>query len=218
MIKSKYKNIFIIIIKILFISLAVKMLYKYIGHKGGTMNAVDMTTIGLNSFYYIDYNMKIKIESIKIICLTIIVIMNYAFSLLKICNFYEGLKETIRIKSKNLKQYINKSINFYLKYIIFDTSITIGTIFITMKVLNIEQLYDMQVFLNLLLMFIFYIILPFLIIFIVDKFEYFIVCLLTSTIFADYFVYKLNIIHICIAYIIVFIITYFIILIIERKK
>lgn len=110
MIKSKYKNICIILIKILFISASVISIYKTVGHKGEIMDAYSFTTIGLNAFYYIDYNMQVKLNSFKIICLTVLILMNYGITLFKIHNFYEGLKETIRIRSKNLNQYIGNQV------------------------------------------------------------------------------------------------------------
>lgn len=218
MIKLKYKSISVITLKILFIAVAVISIYQSVGHKGEIMDAYSLTTIGLNSFYYIDYNMQIKLDSFKIICLTAFIVMNYAITLFKILNFYEGLKEIIRIKSKNLFQYIKKTIIFYFKYIVFDVFISILTIYFVMIVLNIKNVMDIKVILNLIMMAVFYIIAPFFIIFIVDKFEYFIVGLLIITIFADYFVYKINYLNLVILYSIAFIITYSIILIRERNK
>ena len=195
MIKSKYKNICIILIKILFISASVISIYKTVGHKGEIMDAYSFTTIGLNAFYYIDYNMQVKLNSFKIICLTVLILMNYGITLFKIHNFYEGLKETIRIRSKNLNQYIGKSSIFYFK-----------------------DVFNLQIVVNLSLMALFYIVVPFLIMFIVDRFEYFIVAVLLLTVFAEYFVYKLNIYNIILLYAIVVLITYCLILIRERNK
>ena len=218
MIKSKYRNICIVLIKILFLAVAVISIYQSIGHKGEIMDAHSLTTIGLNSFYYIDYNMQIKLDSFKIICLTSLIIMNYAITLSKMYNFYEGLKEIIRIRSENLNQYIRKSITFYFKYILTDVIITAITIYIVMIVINVKNVFDLQIIFNLLLMAIFYMIVPFLLMFIVDRFEYFIVGLLILTIFADYFVYKLNLLSIVLLYFIVLFIAYGIILIRERNK
>lgn len=218
MIKSKYKNICIILIKILFISASVISIYKTVGHKGEIMDAYSFTTIGLNAFYYIDYNMQVKLNSFKIICLTVLILMNYGITLFKIHNFYEGLKETIRIRSKNLNQYIGKSSIFYLKYIVTDVLVTIATIYIVMLAMNVKDVFNLQIVVNLSLMALFYIVVPFLIMFIVDRFEYFIVAVLLLTVFAEYFVYKLNIYNIILLYAIVVLITYCLILIRERNK
>ena len=233
MIKSKYKNICIILIKILFISASVISIYKTVGHKGEIMDAYSFTTIGLNAFitksgtvgssginafYYIDYNMQVKLNSFKIICLTVLILMNYGITLFKIHNFYEGLKETIRIRSKNLNQYIGKSSIFYFKYIVTDVLVTIATIYIVMLAMNVKDVFNLQIVVNLSLMALFYIVVPFLIMFIVDRFEYFIVAVLLLTVFAEYFVYKLNIYNIILLYAIVVLITYCLILIRERNK
>lgn len=218
MIKSKYKNIGIILIKILFISASVISIYKTVGHKGEIMDAYSFTTIGLNAFYYIDYNMQVKLNSFKIICLTVLILMNYGITLFKIHNFYEGLKETIRIRSKNLNQYIGKSSIFYFKYIVTDVLVTIATIYIVMLAMNVKDVFNLQIVVNLSLMALFYIVVPFLIMFIVDRFEYFIVAVLLLTVFAEYFVYKLNIYNIILLYAIVVLITYCLILIRERNK
>ena len=218
MIKSKYKNICIILIKILFISASVISIYKTVGHKGEIMDAYSFTTIGLNAFYYIDYNMQVKLNSFKIICLTVLILMNYGITLFKIHNFYEGLKETIRIRSKNLNQYIGKSSIFYFKYIVTDVLVTIATIYIVMLAMNVKDVFNLQIVVNLSLMALFYIVVPFLIMFIVDRFEYFIVAVLLLTVFAEYFVYKLNIYKIILLYAIVVLITYCLILIRERNK
>lgn len=218
MIKSKYKNICIILIKILFISASVISIYKTVGHKGEIMDAYSFTTIGLNAFYYIDYNMQVKLNSFKIICLTVLILMNYGITLFKIHNFYEGLKATIRIRSKNLNQYIGKSSIFYFKYIVTDVLVTIATIYIVMLAMNVKDVFNLQIVVNLSLMALFYIVVPFLIMFIVDRFEYFIVAVLLLTVFAEYFVYKLNIYNIILLYAIVVLITYCLILIRERNK
>ena len=218
MIKSKYKNICIILIKILFISASVISIYKTVGHKGEIMDAYSFTTIGLNAFYYIDYNMQVKLNSFKIICLTVLILMNYGITLFKIHNFYEGLKETIRIRSKNLNQYIGKSSIFYFKYIVTDVLVTIATIYIVMLAMNVKDVFNLQIVVNLSLMALFYIVVPFLIMFIVDRFEYFIVAVLLLTVFAEYFVYKPNIYNIILLYAIVVLITYCLILIRERNK
>lgn len=218
MIKSKYKNICIILIKILFISASVISIYKTVGHKGEIMDAYSFTTIGLNAFYYIDYNMQVKLNSFKIICLTVLILMNYGITLFKIHNFYEGLKETIRIRSKNLNQYIGKSSIFYFKYIVTDVLVTIAIIYIVMLAMNVKDVFNLQIVVNLSLMALFYIVVPFLIMFIVDRFEYFIVAVLLLTVFAEYFVYKLNIYNIILLYAIVVLITYCLILIRERNK
>lgn len=218
MIKSKYRSIWVIFIKILFISISVMCIYRTISHKGEIMDACSLTAIGLNSFYYIDYNMQIKLDSFKIICITAIVLMTYAITLLKIHNFYSGLKEIIRIKSTNLMQYIKRSIKFFFKYVLLDVIIGIITIFVTMIVMDVKNVFDLQVIYNLILMTIFYTIAPFLLMFIVEKFEYFVVGLLMLTIFADYYIYKLSLFKIIIAYVIVFFIAYGIILIRERNR
>ena len=218
MIKSKYKNICIILIKILFISASVISIYKTVGHKGEIMDAYSFTTIGLNAFYYIDYNMQVKLNSFKIICLTVLILMNYGITLFKIHNLYEGLKETTRIRSKNLNQYIGKSSIFYFKYIVTDVLVTIATIYIVMLAMNVKDVFNLQIVVNLSLMALFYIVVPFLIMFIVDRFEYFIVAVLLLTVFAEYFVYKLNIYNIILLYAIVVLITYCLILIRERNK
>ena len=218
MIKSKYKNICIILIKILFISASVISIYKTVVHKGEIMDAYSFPTIGLNAFYYIDYNMQVKLNSFKIICLTVLILMNYGITLFKIHNFYEGLKETIRIRSKNLNQYIGKSSIFYFKYIVTDVLVTIATIYIVMLAMNVKDVFNLQIVVNLSLMALFYIVVPFLIMFIVDRFEYFIVAVLLLTVFAEYFVYKLNIYNIILLYAIVVLITYCLILIRERNK
>ena len=218
MIKSKYRSVWIIIVKILFISISVMWIYKNVSHKGEIMSASDLTTIGLNSFYYIDYNMQVKLDSFKIICITSIVFMTYAITLFKIHNFYSGLNETIRIRSSNLIQYMKKTINFYFIYIFIDVAVSVITIYVTMIVMNVENIFCSQVICNLILMAMFYMIIPFLLIFIVEKFEYFIVGLLMLTVFAHYFIYKLSLVNVVIAYVIVFLITYGLILIRERNK
>lgn len=218
MIKSKYRDFLVVFIKILFLSIAVMSIYKTGSHKGEIMDADSLTTIGLNSFYYIDYNMQIKLDSFKIICITAVILMTYTITLFKIHNFYGGLKEIIRIKSKNLNQYIKKSMKFYFRYVFLDVIIGVMTIYVTMIALRVNNVFDLNVIYNLALMAVFYIIAPFLLMFIVDKIEYFIVGLLMLTIFADYFVYKLSPLNIIILYTIIFFVAYGIILIRERNK
>ena len=87
-----------------------------------------------------------------------------------------------------------------------------------MLAMNVKDVFNLQIVVNLSLMALFYIVVPFLIMFIVDRFEYFIVAVLLLTVFAEYFVYKLNIYNIILLYAIVVLITYCLILIRERNK
>ena len=99
-----------------------------------------------------------------------------------------------------------------------DVLVTIATIYIVMLAMNVKDVFNLQIVVNLSLMALFYIVVPFLIMFIVDRFEYFIVAVLLLTVFAEYFVYKLNIYNIILLYAIVVLITYCLILIRERNK
>lgn len=99
-----------------------------------------------------------------------------------------------------------------------DVLVTIATIYIVMLAMNVKDVFNLQIVVNLSLMALFYIVVPFLIMFIVDRFEYFIVAVLLLTVFAEYFVYKLNIYNIILLYVILVLITYCLILIRERNK
>ena len=112
--KSKFRIFWILIIKIIFLSVAVYSIQNNISHQGRAMNSEELTSIGLSSFYFIDYDLMAKIDVSKIMFLSAIILTYYTLTIKKFNNFYEGLKETIRIKSNSLHDYIKKSVRFFM--------------------------------------------------------------------------------------------------------
>ena len=137
-------------------------------------------------------------------------------SMAQINNFYEGLKETIRIRSKNLYDYFYESIQFLLKPILTDVLISLLTIITTILLIQDHSL-SLTDIKYLLLTGIFYSVLPFLLLFIVNRIEFFLVGVFTLSIFADYFVYKLPVAGVLVLYLLILTVLYGIILFKERR-
>lgn len=181
------------------------------------MNSEDLTSIGLNSFYFIDHDLSAKIDVYKILFLSAVVLTYYALTITKFNNFYEGLKETIRIKSSSLYDYIKKSIQFFIITVLVDVIISAAIISLVIIFANVEHGISVITIQQILLMSLFYSVMPFLLMFIVDRIEFFLVGIFTLSIFADYFVYKLPIYGIAGLYLLTIATAYGIILFKERK-
>jgi len=215
--KSKFRIFWILIIKIIFLSVAVYSIQNNISHQGRAMNSEELTSIGLNSFYFIDYDLMAKIDVSKIIFLSAVVLTYYSLTITKFNNFYEGLKETIRIKSSSLYDYIKKSIKFFVVPIFIDIIISAIVISLVILLMKVEHGLSLVTIQHIILTSVFYFIMPFLILFIVNRIEFFLVGVFTLSIFADYFIYKLPLSGIMVLYLLIVIIVYGVILIKERK-
>lgn len=215
--RLNFRTYWILIIKILFLSVAIYSIQNSISHQGRVMNSEELTSIGLNSFYFIDYDSMAKIDISKIMFLSTVTLTYYALTIAKFNNFYEGLKETIRIKSSSLYDYINKTIRFFTVPILID--IIISAIVISLLVLftKAEHGLSFATVQNIILTSTFYSVMPFLLLFIVNRIEFFLVGVFTLSFFADYFVYKLPLVSIAVLYLAILVITYEIVLLRERR-
>ncbi len=215
--KSKFRIFWILLIKIIFLSVAVYSIQNNISHQGRAMNSEELTSIGLNSFYFIDYDLMAKIDVSKIIFLSAVVLTYYSLTITKFNNFYEGLKETIRIKSSSLYDYIKKSIKFFVVPIFIDIIVSAIVISLVVLLMKVEHGLILVTIQHIILASIFYFIMPFLILFIVNRIEFFLVGVFTLSIFADYFIYKLPLSGIMVLYLLIVAAVHGIILFKERK-
>lgn len=216
MINWKSKTAKIILTKIFLIATIVYSIQSNIDPTNRLMTADELTSVGLNSFYFL-INNQIHTQPFKVVLLSALVFSCYLISLSKINNFYEGLKETIRIRSQNLHDYFKKSAHFLLKPLFIDIMTSITIIFITMLIIQVENVLSVMTIRHLLLMGVFYLIIPFLLLFLVNRIEFFLVGIFTLSIFADYFVYKLPLYGIAGLYLLTIATAYGIILFKERK-
>lgn len=215
--KSKFRTLWILLIKIIFLSVAVYSIQNNISHQGRAMNSEELTSIGLNSFYFIDYDLMAKIDVSKIIFLSAVVLTYYSLTITKFNNFYEGLKETIRIKSSSLYDYIKKSVRFFIVPILIDVIVSAIVISLVILLMKVEHGLSLVTIQHIILTSVFYFIMPFLILFIVNRIEFFLVGVFTLSIFADYFVYKLPVAGILVLHLLILTVVHGIILFKERK-
>lgn len=215
--KSKFRTLWILLIKIIFLSVAVYSIQNNISHQGRAMNSEELTSIGLNSFYFIDYDLMAKIDVSKIIFLSAVVLTYYSLTITKFNNFYEGLKETIRIKSSSLYDYIKKSVRFFIVPILIDVIVSAIVISLVILLMKVERGLSLVTIQHIILTSVFYFIMPFLILFIVNRIEFFLVGVFTLSIFADYFIYKLPLSGIMVLYLLIVAAVHGIILFKERK-
>lgn len=215
--KSRFRSLWSLLVKIIFLSVAVYAIFNNISHEGRAMTSEDLTSVGLNSFYFINYDFRVKIDTSKILFLSAVVLTYYALTIAKFNNFYEGLKETIRIKSSSLYDYIKKSIKFFIITVLVDVIISAIIISLVIIFANVEHGLSVITIQQILLMSLFYSVMPFLLMFIVDRIEFFLVGIFTLSIFADYFVYKLPLYGIAGLYLLTVAAAYGIILFKERK-
>lgn len=215
--KSRFRSLWSLLVKIIFLSVAAYAIFNNISHEGRAMTSEDLTSVGLNSFYFINYDFRVKIDTSKILFLSAVVLTYYALTIAKFNNFYEGLKETIRIKSSSLYDYIKKSIQFFIIPVLVDVIISAAIISLVIIFANVEHGLSVITIQQILLMSLFYSVMPFLLMFIVDRIEFFLVGIFTLSIFADYFVYKLPIYGIAGLYLLTIATAYGIILFKERK-
>lgn len=215
--KSRFRSLWSLLVKIIFLSVAAYAIFNNISHEGRAMTSEDLTSVGLNSFYFINYDFRVKIDTSKILFLSAVVLTYYALTIAKFNNFYEGLKETIRIKSSSLYDYIKKSIQFFIIPVLVDVIISAAIISLVIIFANVEHGLSVITIQQILLMSLFYSVMPFLLMFIVDRIEFFLVGIFTLSIFADYFVYKLPLYGIAGLYLLTIATAYGIILFKERK-
>lgn len=215
--KSRFRSLWSLLVKIIFLSVAAYAIFNNISHEGRAMTSEDLTSVGLNSFYFINYDFRVKIDTSKILFLSAVVLTYYALTIAKFNNFYEGLKETIRIKSSSLYDYIKKSIQFFIIPVLVDVIISSIIISLVIIFFNVEHGLSVITIQQILLMSLFYSVMPFLLMFIVNRIEFFLVGIFTLSIFADYFVYKLPLYGIAGLYLLTIATAYGIILFKERK-
>lgn len=215
MINLKSKNIIISIFKIFLIMIVVHSIQSKINPGNQPLTTDELTSVGINSFYVL-INGQIHTQPFKVVLLSTLVFSYYMLSMAQINNFYEGLKETIRIRSKNLYDYFYESIQFLLKPILTDVLISLLTIITTILLIQDHSL-SLTAIKYLLLTGIFYSVLPFLLLFIVNRIEFFLVGVFTLSIFADYFVYKLPVAGVLVLYLLILTVLYGIILFKERR-
>ena len=216
MINLKSKNIIIAIFKIFLIVIVVHSIQSKINPGNQPLTTDELTSVGINSFYVL-INGQIHTQPFKVVLLSTLVFSYYMLSMAQINNFYEGLKETIRIRSKNLYDYFYKSIQFLLKPILTDVLISLLTIITTILLIHTDHSLSLTAIKYLLLTGIFYSVLPFLLLFIVNRIEFFLVGVFTLSIFADYFVYKLPVAGVLVLYLLILTVLYGIILFKERR-
>lgn len=215
MINLKSKNLIIAIFKIFLIVIVVHSIQSKINPGNQPLTTDELTSVGINSFYVL-INGQIHTQPFKVVLLSTLVFSYYMLSMTQINNFYEGLKETIRVRSKNLYDYFYKSIQFLLKPILTDVLISLLTIITTILLIQDHAL-SLTAIKYLLLTGIFYSVLPFLLLFIVNRIEFFLVGVFTLSIFADYFVYKLPVAGVLVLYLLILTVLYGIILFKERR-
>ena len=215
MINLKSKNLIIAIFKIFLIVIVVHSIQSKINPGNQPLTTDELTSVGINSFYIL-INGQIHAQPFKVVLLSTLVFSYYMLSMAQINNFYEGLKETIRIRSKNLYDYFYESIQFLLKPILTDVLISLLTIITTILLIQDHSL-SLTAIKYLLLTGIFYSVLPFLLLFIVNRIEFFLVGVFTLSIFADYFVYKLPVAGVLVLYLLILTVLYGIILFKERR-
>ena len=167
MINLKSKNLIIAIFKIFLIVIVVHSIQSKINPGNQPLTTDELTSVGINSFYVL-INGQIHTQPFKVVLLSTLVFSYYMLSMTQINNFYEGLKETIRVRSKNLYDYFYKSIQFLLKPILTDVLISLLTIITTILLIQTDHSLSLTAIKYLLLTGIFYSVLPFLLLFIVN--------------------------------------------------
>lgn len=216
--KKNMKNLLIIISKNIFIGLLVFIIYFNFWNYGKPMNAEEITSIGLNTFFIYTEDGRLNAVVEKVITNSVFIIFIYFISIIKMKNYYDGLKYVIRIKSKNLLDFIKKTIKYIYPYILLEIILMGVSVFISMNIIGIEGIYKLETFKNLILMMLFYTILPIFIIFIISRIEMYIIFLLLFSSFAPFFIYKIPIYIIPLLYVIIVSVVYIIILIKEKYK
>ena len=97
-----------------------------------------------------------------------------------------------------------------------DVFLFILSIFIVMHIVNAEKIYTIEVIVNTIKMFLFYISLPFIILMLTDRIEIFIGGIVIFSMLSTLFIYQLNIVWTIICLLIIYLCTYIGLLIKER--
>ena len=213
--KNKIKELGMILLKNIILISIIFILYNILLINGKKMNTIDFTNIGINSVYSEELG-KLKIKPEKIMLLTAIVVIMY-FSTFKITNnLYQGFKYVIRNKTENFLEYLKNIYKLYFKYVFLDVLLFIVSIFIVMHIVNAERTYTLEVLVNIIKMFLFYISLPFIILMLTDRIEIFIGGIIVFSMLSTLFIYQLNIVWTIICLLIIYLCTYIGLLIKER--
>ena len=213
--KNKIKELGMILLKNIILISIIFILYNILLINGKKMNTIDFTNIGINSVYSEELG-KLKIKPEKIMLLTAIVVIMY-FSTFKITNnLYQGFKHVIRNKTENFWEYLKNVYKLYFKYVFLDVFLFIISIFIVMYIVNAERTYTLEVLVNIIKMFLFYISLPFIILMLTDRIEIFIGGIVIFSMLSTLFIYQLNIVWTIICLLIIYLCTYIGLLIKER--
>ncbi len=213
--KNKVKELGMILLKNIILISIIFILYNILLINGKKMNTIDFTNIGINSVYSEELG-KLKIKPEKIMLLTAIVVIMY-FSTFKITNnLYQGFKHVIRNKTEHFLEYLKNVYKLYFKYVFLDVFLFIISIFIVMYIVNAERTYTLEVLVNIIKMFLFYISLPFIILMLTDRIEIFIGGIVIFSMLSTLFIYQLNIVWTIICLLIIYLCTYIGLLIKER--
>ena len=122
----------------------------------------------------------------------------------------------IRNKTENFLEYLKNVYKLYFKYVFLDVFLFIISIFIVMYIVNAERTYTLEVLVNIIKMFLFYISLPFIILMLTDRIEIFIGGIVIFSMLSTLFIYQLNIVWTIICLLIIYLCTYIGLLIKER--
>lgn len=216
---KKVKNFLISIFKLVFIIVIISIIYNTFQINNKKMTMKDITDIGLNSIYKINYENKLELSTEKVLIISSLIFIMYYFTISVSNNLYKGLKEVIRGKTENLNQYIINVIKFYIKYIVLDIIVFIAAIFISGILFKIDYAGNyLGVIINIIKIIIFYTTIPVVSLFIVDKIEFLIISILGLSMLSNMFIYEFNLECLIVAIILIYIISYIILLIKERLK
>lgn len=216
---KKVKNFLISIFKLVFIIVIISIIYNTFQINNKKMTMKDITDIGLNSIYKINYENKLELSTEKVLIISSLIFIMYYFTISVSNNLYKGLKEVIRGKTENLNQYIINVIKFYIKYIVLDIIVFIAAIFISGILFKIDYAGNyLGVIINIIKIIIFYATIPVVSLFIVDKIEFLIISILGLSMLSNMFIYEFNLECLIVAIILIYIISYIILLIKERLK
>lgn len=216
---KKVKNFLISIFKLVFIIVIISIIYNTFQINNKKMTMKDITDIGLNSIYKINYENKLELSTEKVLIISSLIFIMYYFTISVSNNLYKGLKEVIRGKTENLNQYIINVIKFYIKYIVLDIIVFIAAIFISGILFKIDYADNyLGVIINIIKIIIFYATIPVVSLFIVDKIEFLIISILGLSMLSNMFIYEFNLECLIVAIILIYIISYIILLIKERLK
>ena len=216
---KKVKNFFISIFKLVFIIVIISIIYNTFQINKKKMTMKDITDIGLNSIYKINDENKLELSTEKVLIISSLIFIMYYFTISVSNNLYKGLKEVIRGKTENLNQYIINVIKFYIKYIVLDIIVFIAAIFISGILFKIDYADNyLGVIINIIKIIIFYATIPVVSLFIVDKIEFLIISILGLSMLSNMFIYEFNLECLIVAIILIYIISYIILLIKERLK